>query len=239
MARTYVKQRPTKELIMQVGLQLFLKDGFKATTCSRVAKELKISPGNMTFHYPTKEHLLTELVQELGDFQWMVIKEAHQEGESFLLALCMELATMAAYCEQSETVRDLMLAAYTNPMPLAMIRKNDVTRAPMIFGEFCPQYTEADYARIQNLVSGIEYAMLSSESTEDNPLDKRIASALDCIMMLYQVPESLRKQKVEKVLARDYMQEGAELLESFKVYVNDVNARAVKEAQRHKSHVGK
>ena len=35
-----------------------------------VAKALNMSPGNLTFHYPTKEHLLAVLTDMLCHFQW-------------------------------------------------------------------------------------------------------------------------------------------------------------------------
>ena len=48
----------------------FLEKGYSATTVAAISKELAMSPGNLTFHFPTKEHLLAELVDLLCSFQW-------------------------------------------------------------------------------------------------------------------------------------------------------------------------
>ena len=56
------KRALTKLEIVQVASRQFLEKGYSATTVSAISKELGISPGNLTFHFPTKEHLLAELV---------------------------------------------------------------------------------------------------------------------------------------------------------------------------------
>ena len=101
MKRTYSKNRPTRELIMQKGMQLFLEKGYTATHCSHISKALGISPGNLTFYFPTKEHLLAELTSQLCAFQWKVMEEANNDGKSPLFSYCMEIATMSAMCDQS------------------------------------------------------------------------------------------------------------------------------------------
>ena len=41
MKRSYEKKRPTRELILQAAMRLFLEEGYHATTSTRIAKELK------------------------------------------------------------------------------------------------------------------------------------------------------------------------------------------------------
>lgn len=50
-----------------------------------------MSTGNLTFYFPTMEHLLTELVGLLCKFQWKMLEEEAAEGNSSLLAVCLEL----------------------------------------------------------------------------------------------------------------------------------------------------
>ena len=51
----------TKNLIQRKALELFNKKGVRNVTLRDVAKELDKSYGNITYHFPTKEHLLTEI----------------------------------------------------------------------------------------------------------------------------------------------------------------------------------
>lgn len=236
MRSTYEKNRPTRELILQTSMRMFLEEGFTATSCSRIAKTLKISPGNMTFYFPTKEHLLAELVEELCAFQWKVMEETTDEGQSSLFAYCMELATMAALCEASLTAKDFYISAYTHPMSLAIIRKNDTRKAQEVFSQYCPNFRKLDYICTENLVSGIEYATLITTSDEGISLDQKVTHALNSILMLYEVPEDLRRLKIEKVMTSGYQGLGRDLLREFIEFAEEVNAQAVQSAREYKLH---
>lgn len=217
-------------------MRMFLEDGYTATSCSRIAKTLKISPGNMTFYFPTKEHMLAELVEELCAFQWKVMEETTDEGQSSLFAYCMELATMAALCEVSPTAKDFYISAYIHPMPLSVIRKNDTQKAKKVFEQFCPHFQDMDYICAENLASGIEYATLVTPSDETITLDQKVKYALNSILMLYGVPEELRLAKVTKVLSSGYQKQGKNLLKEFMEFVEAVNAQNVKNAREYKLH---
>ena len=227
------KNRPTKEMIVQIASKLYLEKGFTDTSNKEVCEILNISPGNLTFHYPQREHVLTEFVKELCDFQWRMIEVLEQEDKSSLLALCIEFATNAAIAEESKAMRDIYIASYTHPMPLAIIRENDTKKTQQIFAEFNPDWTEEQYMVMENLYSAIEYGMFSSAGQEEVSLDMRVACGLDAALRLYNVPESLRNQKVEKIIAMDYRSLGKKILSDFKDYITAVNWQAV-EATRQK-----
>ena len=236
MARTYQRNRPTRELILQTGMRLFLERGYTATHCSHVTKDLGISPGNLTFYFPTKEHLLAQLVEDLCAFQWMIMEQTHSEGKTYLLAYCMELASIAALCQQSPNGKDFYLSSYTHPMSLAIIRQHDTQKARRVFGEFCPSFSEEDFADMENLVSGIEYGILSTPSEDAAALDRKVSRALDSILLLYRVPKALREEKIEKVMASNYQENSLTLLHDFVNYVEAINAKALETAREHKRH---
>lgn len=221
------KNRPTKEMIVQIASKLYLEKGFTETSNKEICDILGISPGNLTFHYPQREHVLTEFVKELCDFQWRMIDVLEHEDKSPLLALCIEFATNAAIAEESNAMRDIYIASYTHPMPLAVIRENDTKKTQQIFAEFNPDWTEEQYMVMENLYSAIEYGMFSSAGQEGISLDMRVACGLDAAMRLYNVPEALRNQKIEKIIAMDYRRFGKKILSDFKDYITAVNWQAV------------
>jgi len=92
------KNRPTKEMIVQIASKLYIEKGFTDTSNKEVCEILNISPGNLTFHYPQREHVLTEFVKELCDFQWRMIEVLEQEDKSPLLALCIEFCHKCGNC---------------------------------------------------------------------------------------------------------------------------------------------
>ncbi len=215
----------TKHEIIRVASKMFLEDGYSKTTIRQISSELGISPGHLMFYFPTKDHLLAEVVDMLCDFQWKLIKRVTDEGASQLMAICFELTTMAAACEESEIARDLYISSYTHPLTLEKIRRNDSQRAHEIFGEYCKGWTETQFLEAETLISGIEYSTLMTTESS-SPLDVRISGALNALMTIYNVPEETRRDKISKALALDYRKMGRLILSEFINYVNDTTESA-------------
>ncbi len=214
-------------MIIQIASKLYLEKGFEETSNKEICEILRISPGNLTFHFPQREHILTEFVKELCDFQWRLIDLLEHEDKSPLLALCIEFATMAAAAEENEAIRNIYVSAYIHPMPLAVIRENDKQKTQQIFSEFNPDWTDEQFTVMENLYSAIEYGIFSSAGQEGISLDMRVACGLDAALRLYNVPEALRNQKIEKIIAMDYRSLGKKILSDFKDYITAVNWQAV------------
>ena len=133
------KQRPNTRLqIIQLAARRFIEDGYSSTSISALARELDLSTGNITFYFPTKDHLLAVLVDELFDFQNLMMEQATEEGKTSLLAYCLELTAMASVCEESEVARDFYSSSYSSEYTLRLIRENDTAKTREIFSEFCP-----------------------------------------------------------------------------------------------------
>ena len=208
----------TKNKILRVSTTMFLEVGYSKTSPQMIAKELKVSTGNLTYYYPTKEHLLAVLTDLLCKYQWKMIKEEANDGISSLLALCFELMTMAAACEESEVAKDFFVSTYQSPKCLEIIHNNDTARAKEVFAEYCSDWTDEQFREAEILVAGIEHATLNAID-KTVPLETRISGALNTIMTIYNVPEEIRKMKIEKVLAMDYRSIGKRNFNEFKEYV--------------------
>ena len=208
----------TKNKILRVSTIMFLEVGYSKTSPQMIAKELKVSTGNLTYYYPTKEHLLAVLTDLLCKYQWKMIKEEADDGISSLLALCFELMTMAAACEESEVAKDFFVSTYQSPKCLEIIHNNDTARAKEVFAEYCSDWTDEQFREAEILVAGIEHATLNAID-KTVPLETRISGALNTIMTIYNVPEEIRRIKIDKVLAMDYRSIGKRIFNEFKEYV--------------------
>lgn len=227
MARRRVNT--TKYEIIQEGTRLFLEKGYSNTTPKLICDTLDISTGNLTYYFPTKEHLLAELVDMLCKFQAKTIQDmVEEDGVTSLLAVCIELTSMAAMSEESEIAKDLFLSSYSSPICLEIIRRNDAKRSKLVYKEFCSGWSEQQFVEAETLVSGIEYATLMTTG-DSSPLEIRIAGALNSILMIYNVPEELRKQKIEKALSMDYRTQGRYVLDKFTEFVEQTNEHTFEE----------
>lgn len=218
----------TKLDIIRVASRMFLEEGYSNTSIREIAGKLNISPGHLMFYFPTKEHLLAEVVDILCEFQWQLIKRITDDGQSQLMAICFELTTMAAACEESEIARDFYISAYTGRLTLEKIRKNDAERSHEIFGEYCKGWTDTQFLEAETLISGIEYStFMTTESS--SPLDVRISGALNALMTIYNVPEEKRREKIKKTLSMDYRSMGKQILSEFINYVEETTEAAFEE----------
>ena len=214
----------TKHKIMRVSTHMFLENGYTETSVKMVSDELGISKGNFTFHFPSKEHILAELVEMLCEFQWKLMKEEADDGISSLLALCFEFVTMASACEENEVAKDFFISTYQSPVCLAIIQKNDTERAKEVFAEYCSDWTDEQFHEAETLVSGIEYATLNAIDKTVS-LETRISGALNTIMTIYNVPEEIRRRKIEKALSMDYRNMGKRIFNEFKIFVENLNEK--------------
>ena len=222
----------TKLEIIKLASEMFLTQGYTVASTKKMAAELDISVGNLAYHFPTKEHLLAELTTRLCDYHLIVMEAEIDEGRTSLLSYLLELTSMMAICEENEIAKDLYTSVYKHPMSLKLIRQSDTEKVKHVFAEYCPDWTDEDFALTENAVSGFEYASLMRENAEDVPLDRRVEKTLNVVMKAYNVPEEIREQKLRKVLSLDYRRIGRQLIAGFTEYVETVNQRALEEGRR-------
>ncbi|MBQ2893066.1 MAG: TetR/AcrR family transcriptional regulator [Oscillospiraceae bacterium] len=220
----------TKLEIIKLASEMFLTQGYTDASTKKLAEELDISLGNLNYHFPTKEHLLAELTTRLCDYHLIVMETEIDEGRTSLLAYLLELTSMMAICEENEVAKDLYTSVYKHSMSLKLIRESDTEKVKHIFAEYCPDWTDEDFALTENAVSGLEYASLMRENADDVPLDSRVVKTLRVVMKAYNVPEEIREQKIQKVLSLDYRRIGRQFIEGFTEYVEMINEQALKEA---------
>ena len=212
------KSKLTKLEIIKTATSMFLDVGYSKTSPQMIAKELGISTGNLTYYYPTKEHLLEVLVEMLCDFQIKLLEYEAKEGMDSTMSVCIELMTVAAACEESEVAKDFFVSTFQSQKCLDYICKSHIARSKRVFAEQCKDWTDEQFAEAEILILGIDYAAIISTNA---PLafDVRIGGALNQILSIYNVPEEKRKEIIKKVLAMDCSGTGKMVLSEFISYV--------------------
>ena len=216
------KSISTKTEIVRTALGMFLEKGFSNTSVKMISDELGISTGNLTFHFPSKWHLLSVAASMLCDFRAMKMKEAVQKGETLLGAQCHEIISMVAICEANELARDFYLQLYTHPLTLTVMRLHSANLAKAVFAPYCKNWNDIHFAEAQTLVSGIEFGTLMvTEDSADTAV--RIAGALSCIMNVYDVPANVRRLHIQKATAGDFRSKAQKSFLEFISYVQSMD----------------
>lgn len=212
------RKNMTKHEIIKVAAHFFLEKGYSNTSPKMICDELDLSTGNLTYYFPSKDMLLAEITQMLCDFQRHQIEEETHEGISSVMAVGLEMAVMAAMAAQDEIGRDLLVSIYSSPLCLDIVRNNDTERAKQVFKDYCPDWTNEQFAEAEILVSGVEYATIMATDTS-LPLETKISGAVNNIFSIFCVPEQIRKEKIARVLSMDYRGFSDRVLKDFKSFV--------------------
>lgn len=214
------KGNATKAEIIREAVSVFLQNGYSNTVLKSICDKLEISTGSLTFYFPTKEHLFSVLVEFLCEFQWKMMQDSIAKGQDLIMAMCMEITSMAAISEENENAKDLYLAAYSHPLTLDIIRRNDTEKSKTIYAEYCKNWSDEQFEQTEAVVSGIEYATIMTTGT-GLALDVRIAGALNSILTLYGVPKATINSYISKLLASDYREVGRRIFDEFTKYMSE------------------
>lgn len=114
MSRSAAVATSTRERILQAGLQLFNADGLAGVSTHKLAAEVGISPGNLHYHFRTKEQIVTWLFRRF-ETKIEALDEATADVvavDDFWLALHLRYETIA---ESRFIYRDMALLAREYP----------------------------------------------------------------------------------------------------------------------------
>jgi AcrR family transcriptional regulator len=64
-------RQSTQQRVLEMSAELFNRYGIEAVSVNQISEALKISPGNLTYHYQKKTHLLLE---HMGQFEKLLLE---------------------------------------------------------------------------------------------------------------------------------------------------------------------
>lgn len=88
----------TRQEILNSAITLFARRGILATTMAELARAIKMTPGALYWHFPTKEDLLLAAIEELHgrfvrSFEPLLVQAVKMTAREQLLAFCAQVAT--------------------------------------------------------------------------------------------------------------------------------------------------
>ena len=222
------KINTAKQDIIRCGTKLFLEQGYSATSPKHIVDAMNIGTGNLTYYFPTKEHLLAVLADMLCDFQWRMLEVEAGRGIGSAASICLETMTVAVACDESEIARDFFTAAFQSELCRNFLRENHVERAKKIFATECGAWTDEEFHQAELLVMGLQYAAIVPTNA-DIPVKTRIAGALNQILSIYNVGADMRKEEIDRVLKHDCRGISKRVLHEFVSFVEKTNDKTLEQ----------
>lgn len=79
---TVVIQKSTRELIVEAADRLLYQKGFEYTSFADIADDVKISRGNVTFHFKTRDEILEAVIELRLEGTRQMLNQWEREGKS-------------------------------------------------------------------------------------------------------------------------------------------------------------
>ena len=209
---------------------MFLEKGFTNTSAKAISNELNISTGNLTFHYPTKEHILLELTKKITDFHEKAIDKVQGEGYDDLFSYCWEITAQITLCEENPQMNDLYLAIYSPPATMLFVKDWTAEKNFKILGERLFDWSLERFRLAENVTCCIERSALTEPCTEAYTLEDKIRLTLTCLLKIYDIGKEDRERVIDEILKTDYRKTGNDLLVQFTKYIEKHNQQIIEEA---------
>lgn len=223
------KSNLTKLEILKVAMKMFLEKGFTNTSVKAISNELNISTGNLTFYFPTKEHILLELTKEITQFHTKCIDKVAKKNDD-LYSYCWEVTAQIILCEENEQARNIYLAIYSHPLTLQYVKDWTAEKNRQILGNRLKDWTYERFRRVENVTCCIERSALTEPCTDIYNIEDKIRLILTCLLKIYDISCEEREKVIGEILATDYRKTGRELLKQLTQYVEKQTEQALEEA---------
>ncbi len=221
----------TKYEIIQVASEYFLSRGYSVTSPKMIADELGISTGNITYYFPTKEHLLLEIVDLLYKFQWDLINKYAKVTVGNIFTFCFETVFVARACENDALARDFFTAVFQSEMCRNYLRKNHEERAKVIFANECAEWTDAQFTRAELMVKGLQYSSVVGTDA-DITFEDKISGTLEQILGIYKVDHDVSQAEIKRAISTSYSGNGETVVQQFFDYVANTHIQSLKNMLR-------
>ena len=137
-----MKQRRTrdevKEAILGACVRLFLEQGYDKTTLAQISKAAGVSISSFQNIFVNKEGVLLELTQIMFDGQFDAARNLGGQDLKPVFVYAAETAIQLTLTELNENIREVYVAAYSNPAAAEYICKRTADELEQIFLPYVP-----------------------------------------------------------------------------------------------------
>lgn len=187
----------TKKKILTACVKLFLEEGYKNTTVSRIIEEAEVARGSYLNLFPTKDKILLELTQTMFGGQFDVARSIANRNLPPVFAYAVETAIQLTLTELNENLREIYIEAYTIPDTAEYIYLHTTAELRQIFGTNFPNYSDSDFYEMEIGTAGLMRNYMARKCDIHFPLERKLSRFLTAAMRVYLVPE----EDQEKVFA--------------------------------------
>lgn len=186
-----------KESILAACVRLFLEQGYGKTTLAQISKAAGVSISSFQNIFVNKEGVLLELTQIMFDGQFDAARNLGGQDLKPVFVYAAETAIQLTLTELNENMREVYVAAYSNPAAAEYICKRTADELEQIFLPYNPDCTASDFYEFEIGSSGIMRGFMAKKCDRYFTLEKKLTKFLTMALRAYNV----LKEEIDQALA--------------------------------------
>ena len=186
-----------KESILAACVRLFLEQGYGKTTLAQISKAAGVSISSFQNIFVNKEGVLLELTQIMFDGQFDAARNLGGQDLKPVFVYAAETAIQLTLTELNENMREVYVAAYSNPAAAEYICKRTADELEQIFLPYNPDCTASDFYEFEIGSSGIMRGFMARKCDRYFTLEKKLTKFLTMALRAYNV----LKEEIDQALA--------------------------------------
>lgn len=186
-----------KESILAACVRLFLEQGYGKTTLAQISKTAGVSISSFQNIFVNKEGVLLELTQIMFDGQFDAARNLGGQDLKPVFVYAAETAIQLTLTELNENMREVYVAAYSNPAAAEYICKRTADELEQIFLPYNPDCTASDFYEFEIGSSGIMRGFMAKKCDRYFTLEKKLTKFLTMALRAYNV----LKEEIDQALA--------------------------------------
>lgn len=198
-----VRRMITKNKIISVCVQLFLKKGYYKTTMLEITKKAEVSLSSFQNLFRTKDGVLLDIAEIMLEKQLNAIQSVVADIENPVHIYALETAIQITMTELDERLRDLYVAVYSNDAASEYIYANTTTALNNIFEQYNSDYTMSDFYELNVGGCGITRNYMARKCDPYFTLEKKLDRFLAMSLKIYNIPDAEIQEAIDFVMSMD------------------------------------
>lgn len=194
---------PTKEHTLAICARLFLEQGYRETTIKQITTEAGISNSSFQNFFRNKEGILAELARIVFSSQFDAARAAAGNELPGIFTYALETSVQLVLTERDEHLREIYVAAYTQPETSEFIHENTARELKSIFGDRFPEFTEQDFYEMDIGSAGLMCGYMAKPCSIHFPLERKVERFLSSALRTYRVSEDELAQILSFIRGQD------------------------------------
>ena len=178
----------TKRKILTACVRLFLEEGYKSTSVSRIVEEAGVARGSYLNLFPTKDKILLDLTESMFGGQFDVARSIADKKLPPVYAYAVETSLQLTLTELNENLREIYIEAYSQPDTAEFIYLHTTAELKQIFGANFPDYSESDFYEMEIGSASIMRGYMAHPCDDELTLEKKLRLFITMSLRVYNVP---------------------------------------------------